>query len=71
MLRDQGGVCAYCSAALNGGYHLDHMVPISRGGRNDWTNLAIACGRCNPAKSSMTAEEFLAGSDSSEIACRA
>jgi 5-methylcytosine-specific restriction endonuclease McrA len=70
MLRDQGGVCAYCRTALNGGYHVDHMVPLSRGGCNDWTNLAITCGRCNLAKGSMTVEEFLAGRSSSRTASR-
>jgi 5-methylcytosine-specific restriction endonuclease McrA len=59
MLSDQGGVCAYCTAVLNGGYHVDHMVPLSRSGCNDWTNLAITCESCNLAKGSMTIEEFL------------
>ena len=63
-------VCAYCTTALNGGYHVDRMVPLSRGGCNDWTNLAITCGRCNLAKGSMTVEEFLAGRSSSRTASR-
>jgi 5-methylcytosine-specific restriction endonuclease McrA len=70
MRRDQGGVCAYCTAPLSGSYHVDHMLPLSRGGRNDWTNLAITCGSCNLAKGSMTVEEFLAGSGSSLTASR-
>jgi 5-methylcytosine-specific restriction endonuclease McrA len=58
MLRDQGAVCAYCTMSLNGGYHVDHMIPLSRGGRNDWTNLAISCRACNLSKGSITVEEF-------------
>ena len=58
MLRDQGAVCAYCMAPLDGGYHVDHMIPLSRGGRNDWTNLAITCGACNLSKGTMTVEEL-------------
>jgi 5-methylcytosine-specific restriction endonuclease McrA len=58
MVRDQGGVCAYCESSLSGSYHVDHMIPLSRGGRNDWTNLAIACRNCNLSKGSMTVEEF-------------
>ena len=58
MVRDQGRICAYCEASLNGSYHVDHMIPLSRGGRNDWTNLAIACENCNLSKGSMTVEEF-------------
>jgi 5-methylcytosine-specific restriction endonuclease McrA len=58
MVRDQGGVCAYCESSLSGSYHVDHMIPLSRGGRNDWTNLAIVCRNCNLSKGSMTVEEF-------------
>jgi hypothetical protein len=32
MVRDQKDVCAYCESALNGNYHVDHMIPLSRGG---------------------------------------
>jgi 5-methylcytosine-specific restriction endonuclease McrA len=58
MVRDQRGVCAYCESALNRNYHVDHMIPLSRGGRNDWSNLAVTCGSCNRSKGTMTAEEF-------------
>ncbi len=59
MYEDQGGLCAYCATPLFGTWHVDHMTPISRGGRNDWTNLAIACPSCNLTKFTMTAEEFI------------
>lgn len=26
---------------------IEHIVPRSRGGTNDWQNLALACHRCN------------------------
>jgi 5-methylcytosine-specific restriction endonuclease McrA len=28
----------------------DHLVPISRGGDNDWTNVVTACSACNTRK---------------------
>lgn len=28
----------------------DHIVPISRGGTNDWTNVVTACSTCNTRK---------------------
>lgn len=28
----------------------DHLVPISRGGGNDWTNVVTACSTCNTRK---------------------
>lgn len=59
MYEDQEGRCAYCSIALEGKYHVDHMVPISRGGTNGWENLAITCAFCNLRKNSLTIGEFL------------
>lgn len=58
MHEDQGGLCAYCETPLFGTYHVDHMHPLSRGGRNDWVNLAITCAHCNLSKHNKTAEEF-------------
>ena len=28
----------------------DHLIPLSRGGSNDWTNVVTACGPCNTRK---------------------
>lgn len=58
MIEDQGGLCAYCGASLEDGFHVDHMLPISRGGTNDWSNIAITCPFCNWSKNDNTAEEF-------------
>jgi len=30
---------------------LDHVVPLSRGGKHSWTNVKCACRACNQAKS--------------------
>jgi 5-methylcytosine-specific restriction endonuclease McrA len=32
--------------------HLDHIVPRSRGGQNDLSNIRILCDRCNLSKGS-------------------
>lgn len=58
MYEDQGGLCAYCETVLLGNYEVDHMIPLSKGGRNDWTNLAIVCRRCNRTKHNKTVVEF-------------
>lgn len=59
MYDSQQGLCAYCESPLFGCYHVDHMVPLSRGGHDGWENLAIACIRCNTSKGALTAEEFV------------
>jgi 5-methylcytosine-specific restriction endonuclease McrA len=58
MYDNQGGLCAYCETPLFGDYHVDHMLPISRGGSSDWTNLAITCPPCNIRKHDKTVEDF-------------
>lgn len=59
MYHDQNGVCAYCESPLFTDFHVEHMIPLSRGGANDWTNIAISCPSCNLRKADKTVEEFL------------
>lgn len=57
MLRD-AFTCQYCGAAP--GRHeltVDHVIPRSRSGRHDWTNLVTACKYCNQVKGSATPDE--------------
>jgi uncharacterized protein (TIGR02646 family) len=61
MYRDQDGLCAYCEIPLDGSFHVEHMQPLSRGGSNDWSNIAITCQGCNSRKHSKTVEEFFRG----------
>jgi 5-methylcytosine-specific restriction endonuclease McrA len=35
----------------------DHLVPISRGGNNDWSNVVTACSSCNTRKGNQLPEE--------------
>jgi len=35
----------------------DHLVPISRGGTNDWANVVTACSSCNTRKGNHLPEE--------------
>lgn len=55
----QEGLCYYCNASLDEtGRHLEHMVPISRGGLHEDKNLCLSCPSCNWHKHTMTSEEF-------------
>jgi 5-methylcytosine-specific restriction endonuclease McrA len=36
----------------------DHLIPISRGGNNEWTNVVTACSPCNTRKSNHLPEEI-------------
>lgn len=59
MYEDQGGICAYCLVSLFDTYHIDHIVPISRGGSDGWENLALTCVDCNQRKHLMSVIEFM------------
>lgn len=50
-----GGTCAYCPADAE---HLDHVVPISKGGPDAAHNLLPACAPCNLSKSAKSLAEW-------------
>jgi 5-methylcytosine-specific restriction endonuclease McrA len=39
-----------CSVSLKDGYHVDHVVPLSKGGSNGPENIVLACPTCNLQK---------------------
>ncbi|MHA7130804.1 HNH endonuclease [Algoriphagus namhaensis] len=47
--------CLYCGSTKN--LTLDHVIPKSKGGKSNWTNLATACHRCNVKKGDKSPEE--------------
>lgn len=53
VLQRDGFRCRYCGGTPEEGYVLqvDHIVPVSRGGKNESSNLAAACWLCNSGKS--------------------
>ncbi|MBI2797345.1 MAG: HNH endonuclease [Gemmatimonadetes bacterium] len=36
----------------------DHLIPLSRGGTNDWTNVVTACSPCNTRKANRLPQEI-------------
>ncbi len=40
--------CAHCGTSAE--LTVDHVIPLSRGGSNDWTNLQPLCHPCNSVK---------------------
>lgn len=55
--RDQY-MCAYCGKLTPKGLTRDHIVPLSRGGKDNWCNCCACCRACNIAKGSKTLEEL-------------
>lgn len=58
LFRRDGHLCMYCGRAFNH-YALtrDHIRPLSRGGRDRWSNVVSACRPCNTRKGNRTPEE--------------
>jgi 5-methylcytosine-specific restriction endonuclease McrA len=47
--------CQYCNTPYTKhNLTLDHVVPISKGGKTSWTNIVAACGPCNSRKGNKT-----------------
>lgn len=45
--RDKG-ICAYCGKHVPfHGFHIDHVIPLAKGGNNEDSNLVVSCPSCN------------------------
>lgn len=59
--RENREPCAYCGTEyVEGEFHVDHDLPIARGGTDHWWNLQHSCAPCNLRKHTMTGDEFRA-----------
>jgi len=50
--------CAYCGRKV-AELTIDHVVPLSRGGKHSASNVVPACQHCNSSKSAKTPEEWV------------
>ena len=62
IFEEQNGQCATCKCVLvkqgTGKYHIDHVIPLIRGGSNGPENLQLLCPSCNLRKNQKTPEEW-------------
>ena len=52
VFRRDGGVCQICRLAISAEekWHIDHVVPLAKGGEHSYQNVQLAHARCNLAK---------------------
>ena len=57
FIRDEG-VCQYCSKQLNKqNFTLDHIKPVSQGGKKVWHNIVTCCKSCNQKKGNKSVKQ--------------
>jgi 5-methylcytosine-specific restriction endonuclease McrA len=54
MVRDRH-LCVYCKSKIE--LTIDHVIPVSRGGKSTFENCVTACKPCNNKKGSRTPRE--------------
>lgn len=58
LFRRDDHRCLYCGEQFTRSeLTRDHVLPVSRGGRDKWENVVAACKRCNWRKDNNTPEE--------------
>ena len=58
LFRRDAQLCMYCGVSYSARQLTrDHVVPISRGGRDSWSNVVTACLSCNTRKGGRTPEQ--------------
>lgn len=58
LFRRDRHVCIYCLRKFSDRLLTrDHVIPVSRGGQDVWTNVVTACQHCNQTKAARTPEE--------------
>ena len=58
LAAQQGGRCWWCGEWLGERWHVDHVVPLSKGGAHELGNLRAACVGCNCRKHAQDPLEF-------------
>lgn len=57
-LEYHGYKCVYCGKDVRKNCHVDHMIPLSKGGSNWPSNLVPSCPTCNNSKHAKTYKEY-------------
>jgi 5-methylcytosine-specific restriction protein A len=53
------GVCYFCEQKFSREkLTMDHLIPLSRGGRSTKKNIVVACKQCNSLKKNLTVAEI-------------
>ena len=59
LYKLQRGKCACCGLPLGDDFHLDHIMPLARGGSNTDDNIQLLRSRCNRQKMAKHPVDFM------------
>lgn len=59
IFKREGGKCFHCGKKLDSHWHLDHLIPLSKGGLHCWTNVAASCPSCNIKRSNTGSAQLI------------
>lgn len=71
FIKRAGNVCIYCRRVYNvefaklrpkrffDAWEIDHIVPLSNGGSDTYSNMHAVCKRCNQLKAAMNYFDFI------------
>jgi len=59
LYKLQQGKCPCCKRALGKDFHMDHITPLAKGGKNVDSNIQLLRSRCNLVKSAMDPVDFM------------
>ena len=54
----KAGMCGICKKYILGKFHVDHIIPLSRGGEHSYANVQAAHPLCNQKKNAKLEEEL-------------
>lgn len=59
LFRRDLHICGYCARMFTvDKLSRDHIIPVSKGGKDNWLNVVTACKRCNNEKDDLSIDEW-------------